>query len=191
MSEYANCAVCERTILRGERASEYVDSDGRAVLVCPLCKGRAEAEGWMPAEFAEAGVSQQEGSRWSGTALRERLARASDAASAKLPRRPEAPLEPEPRAVAPQRPVPRGPLDVFNGSAESRQVAGLIRSLGEPQVTVRDDLVTVAWELSWYQWRIDGETIHEVDKGSELSELSEADRDWNASAGADGSISFA
>jgi hypothetical protein len=76
-------------------------------------------------------------------------------------------------------------------------VAGLARSLGEPQASVQisnrvgDAKVTIAWELSWYQWEIDpGEhgAVREIRKGSELGELSEAERAWNARVAEDGSL---
>jgi hypothetical protein len=76
-------------------------------------------------------------------------------------------------------------------------VAGLTRSLGEPQASVqvggrgKPATVTVAWELSWYRWAIDpGEhgAVREVGKGKEIGELSETDRRWNARIGDDGSL---
>ena len=66
----------------------------------------------------------------------------------------------------------RRAVERFNGSDERRKVAGLIRSLGEPRAAVSPDaarqmaLVTVAWELSWYQWEVGldghGESVREV-----------------------------
>ena len=86
----------------------------------------------------------------------------------------------------------------FNSSDERRKVAGLIRSLGEPHAAVRADalrqlaVVTVAWELSWYQWEVgaDGEDapVREVAKGDEVSELPEDERAWNAAVTEDGSL---
>ena len=86
----------------------------------------------------------------------------------------------------------------FNGSDEPRKVAGLIRSLGEPRAAVRPDasrqlaLVTVAWELSWYQWEVsgdgDGELVREVAKGDEVSELADDARAWNAAVAEDGAL---
>ena len=86
----------------------------------------------------------------------------------------------------------------FNGSDEPRKVAGLIRSLGEPRVAVRPDasrqlaLVTVAWELSWYQWEVsgdgEGEPVREVAKGDEVSELADHAPAWNAGAAEDGKL---
>ena len=52
--EFETCAVCGRTILRGERCYAYVDPEAGEASVCPLCKPRAESQGWLPAEFAAA-----------------------------------------------------------------------------------------------------------------------------------------
>jgi hypothetical protein len=92
----------------------------------------------------------------------------------------------------------RRAVECFNSSEETRKVAGLIRSLGEPRAAVRPDpprqmaLVTVAWELSWYQWEVstngDDESVREVAKGNEVSELAEGARAWNASVAEDGML---
>jgi hypothetical protein len=85
-----------------------------------------------------------------------------------------------------------GAIDSFNRSHMPRRVAGLIRSLGQPQVAVRAApdgwlaYVTVAWELSWYQWEVrvqEGDAgVEEVAKGDEMSELPDNARQWNATA---------
>jgi hypothetical protein len=92
----------------------------------------------------------------------------------------------------------RRAVERFNGSEESRKVAGLIRSLGEPRAAVRPDagrqmaLVTVAWEISWYQWEVggdgQGEPVREVAKGDEVSELAEDAQAWNAAVAEDGKL---
>ena len=112
------------------------------------------------------------------------------------------------RAARPQRGsrAKKGPealmrraVERFNSSEERRKVAGLMRSLGEPQAGVRPEprrqlaLVTVAWELSWYQWEVgaDGEgdePVREVAKGAEVSELDEKARAWNAVVDEDGTL---
>lgn len=188
------CAICGRTILRGERVSQYVDGDGETVGVCELCKGRAEAAGWIPAAYA-ATMSRRGPDRrraWVGSALRERFVRRIEGerqgpvAEAEEPEDPDPDPDPEPE---------RSPLDVFNSSGQARKVAGLLRSLGEPRVSVRlpgpnTALIVVAWDLSWYRWRVKGETVSELAKGNEISELPASDREWNASAAEDGTLSF-
>ena len=90
-------------------------------------------------------------------------------------------------------------LEVFNGSEFNRTTAGLVRTLGQPWVTALAQLespsevtIVVAWELSWYQYRVDlgdsDEPVALVDKGQELRELDESLREWNAFATADGAL---
>jgi hypothetical protein len=180
--EFSSCAVCGRTILRGERAAEYVDADGAPAVVCSLCKGRAEASGWLPAAYADEAEQSEGARRRPGLALkvRERLAR-------RVEERPSPPEEPQ---------APPTPIEVFNSSREARKVAGLVRSLGEPRVSVREDgraeaVIVVAWDLSWYRWRVSPDEVRELAKGNEISELPLEDRAWNAKAGEDGTLSLA
>jgi len=90
-------------------------------------------------------------------------------------------------------------LEVFNASGHRRTVAGLARTLGEPWVSAQPSTeagsevsVVVAWELSWYQFRVDLGDAHDpvslVRKGHELSELEEAARVWNGTVGGDGGL---
>jgi hypothetical protein len=81
----------------------------------------------------------------------------------------------------------------FNASDAGRTAAGLTRTLGAPSVSVGDlageeDVVrvTVAWELTWYQWGVDlGDELRpvfELERGYEVAEIDAAARQWNASA---------
>jgi hypothetical protein len=81
----------------------------------------------------------------------------------------------------------------FNTSEAGRTVSGLARTLGAPSVSIGDSAgtddevrVTVAWELTWYQWGVDlGDElrpVYELDKGFEVAEIDAAARQWNASA---------
>ncbi|MBA2763826.1 MAG: hypothetical protein H0U42_03970 [Thermoleophilaceae bacterium] len=90
-------------------------------------------------------------------------------------------------------------LEIFNQTEHARTVAGLCRTLGPPWVSalpLRDApseiSIVVAWELSWYQFRVDlGDSRDPVllfAKGEELDELDETLCHWNASAQADGSL---
>ena len=82
-------------------------------------------------------------------------------------------------------------LDLFNASDHSRTVSGLARSLGGPWATALPDpeassmvTVVVAWELSWYRYRIDLGDEHDPvalqDKGEELDQIEDELREWNA-----------
>jgi len=82
-------------------------------------------------------------------------------------------------------------VDRFNASEAAHTVAGLSRTLGEPRVSIgalagapRETRVTVAWELTWYQWGVDvGEAprpVFELARGAELDQLDVSARQWNA-----------
>jgi hypothetical protein len=90
-------------------------------------------------------------------------------------------------------------LELFNSSEHVRTIGGISRTLGEPWVSANplheapsEVAITVAWELSWYRYRVDlgdaADPVTLVSKGQELEELEESMRDWNASALADGKL---
>jgi hypothetical protein len=90
-------------------------------------------------------------------------------------------------------------LELFNASDHPRTIAGIARTLGAPWVHARPDAdapsmvtIVVAWELSWYRYRVDlgdaDEPIMLVEKGDELSELEEPLREWNALADDNGRL---
>jgi hypothetical protein len=87
----------------------------------------------------------------------------------------------------------------FNSSDAGHTVAGLVRSLGTPSVSVgalagtaNQARITVAWQLCWYQWAVDlGEepgSVFALGKGSALSQLDSSARQWNASIAEGGRI---
>ncbi len=82
-------------------------------------------------------------------------------------------------------------LELFNGSGHQRTVAGLAKTLGQPWVSALPDptqasavSVLVAWELSWYRYRVDlgdeADPVMMLDKGEELDQIDESLRAWNA-----------
>ena len=92
-------------------------------------------------------------------------------------------------------------LELFNGSEHPRTVAGIARSLGSPAVNVfaarpsaAEVLVTVAWEISWYQFVVDlsdtDDPVRMEARGHEVSELAADVQDWNANAGPEGTLSL-
>jgi hypothetical protein len=111
----------------------------------------------------------------------------------------------EPRHV---RAVPTSPehriataIAAFNSSPHPRTVAGVARSLGLPMVSVtpvsdRTSVVrlVVAWELCWYRYEVDladeDEGVRLLDQGSELDELSDAEREWGAVCDDSGSLAL-
>jgi hypothetical protein len=89
----------------------------------------------------------------------------------------------------------------FAQSEASHTVTGLIRTLGEPWVSIgaaagspQEVRVTVAWELCWYQWGIDlGDEmrpVYEIDRGDLVEQLDGSARQWNATATAEGRLTL-
>ncbi|MBA2504623.1 MAG: hypothetical protein H0V29_01610 [Thermoleophilaceae bacterium] len=92
-------------------------------------------------------------------------------------------------------------LGLFNGSEHTKTVAGIGRTLGTPYVSAMPNSiepshvdVVVAWELSWYRWRIDlgdsADAIVLLGKGEEYAELGVEDDSWNGVAAADGTLAL-
>jgi hypothetical protein len=92
-------------------------------------------------------------------------------------------------------------LEVFNAGEHPRRVAGVARSLGAPEVSVRPAeesggrvAIVIAWELCWYRYEIDlGEEAagaRVVAQGTELGELEATDRLVNATADELGALSL-
>lgn len=202
MSVEERCAVCGRTILAGEQVRAYVSAEGHRA-VCELCGPRAERLGWRSEEDSAADPvatgSQKPGSR----GLRGFFSRHG----AKRPHGggppPATPAaDPDPAAAGMRTARPEDPAlgaspferatSRFNASEAGHTVAGLMRTLGPPWVSVgasagaaNEVRVTVAWELSWYQWGVDlgdeRRPVFQLDKGLEISQLDAAAKQWNAS----------
>jgi hypothetical protein len=187
------CTICGRTILAGERVRGYfVGGEERAV--CELCVGRAEQLGWRPAGEPEPERDEQ---RHEGRlrGLLRRCARRPGASAppARRPRPVQLPVD-ESAPTPFERAVAR-----FNASEAGQAVRGLTRTLGVPRASVGASAgapdvvrVTIAWELSWYQWGVDIadelRPVFALDKGGEIDQLDAAARQWNAAVGEDGNL---
>ena len=115
--------------------------------------------------------------------------------------------EEEPRRLLGRRSPPRSPrhvkavptnaqlkigraLELFNASEHPRTVAGIARSLGIPHASASTSkssaaevLLTVAWELSWYQFGVDlsdgREPVRPAGRARSCRELPDEAQDWN------------
>lgn len=186
-----SCAVCGRSLLTGERATRYSPNGSDFVEVCPLCQDVAAEHGWL-----------KEGSPTTPMVPVERPRRRLSLASLFDGRRPEAPepVASEPilrRLSAPELAVVEA-ADLFNASAFRRTVGGIAKSLGSPRASIiplsgvnTEMVVTVAWDLSWYQYRIDfdsGQPVRLAERGHELGELEAPFKKWNARVESDGRL---
>jgi hypothetical protein len=216
--DVVTCDVCGRTILKGERAESYLAPGGQRRQVCDLCSVRAQQEGWIRESGAgdiPARMPRSEPRRGVLGRLRRRAAPDPPApAPAAAPDNGAEYEEPRPAPVP--RPRPKDPrhvraipttaqakvdraLELFNGSSHQRTVAGLARTLGTPFVSARPDAaqgshvsVVVAWELSWYRYRVDlgdeADPVMMLDKGEEIEQIDEGLRDWNARLDPEGRV---
>ena len=182
------CSVCGRTMLLGERLVAFHRPAQDDARVCELCLEQAEALGWVregsPTVPLHWGAERRRGLRSLLGPRRDRPA--------------TAPYEAEEIPTDPRDAVEAG-IELFNESSHRRTVSGITRTLGEPHVSVirrstREVVVTVAWELSWYQYRVDmlgAQPVTLQHRGEELDELDERFRDWNAQAERDGTVALA
>ncbi len=90
-------------------------------------------------------------------------------------------------------------LDLFNASEHPRTIGGLARTLGAPsasavpaKASAAEIALTIAWELSWYQFTVDLSDPHEPvqlrAQGQELAELDEGVRAWNLETDEEGCL---
>ncbi|TMK33080.1 MAG: hypothetical protein E6G32_09495 [Actinobacteria bacterium] len=185
-----SCAICERTLLIGERAVRFSANGEDFVDVCPLCQDTALEHGWV-----------KEGSPTSPTVPSQRRRRRG-LASLFEPRRrtTEDPVVSEPilrRLSQPELQMVEA-SDIFNGSDYRRTVGGIAKSLGEPRASIvplsgvtGELVVTIAWDISWYQYRVlpdSAQPVRLAERGHELSELDGSFKRWNAHVEDDGRL---
>jgi hypothetical protein len=186
-----SCAVCERTLLMGERAVRFSPhGDGSFVDVCPLCQEAAVEHGWI-----------KEGAPTSPTVPHERRRRGFSLGGLLRQRsRPDETIATEPilrRLSEPELQMVEA-ADLFNASQYRRTVGGIAKSLGEPRASVvplsgvsGDVVVTVAWDISWYQYRVTPESDNPVrleDRGHDPADLEGSFQAWNAHFDDDGRV---
>src|SRR3954454_5664139 len=178
------CAICERTLLLGERSFRYAPEEGAELVdVCTLCQDIALEHGWL-----------KEGTPSVPTVMGDRKRRRRSLAELlglKRARGSE-PIVSEPilRRLSDHEVAVLEAADLFNGSSYRRTVGGIAKSLGAAKASVvplsganGEIAVTVAWDLSWYQYRVSPDSQQPVRlerRGHELEELEDSFKTWNA-----------
>jgi hypothetical protein len=173
------CAVCARSLLRGEHANVFIAGGARRD-VCELCTTRAAQEGWIRDGADAAPAPRPRG----GERARSLMGRVRSRLETTT-HHPDDALEPEPEPPAPSRGSRRqagrgadGParreyepvarevhavptnaelkvsraLELFNSSQHTKTVSGVARSLGAPDVSVgarSDDGALVEIVVAW------------------------------------------
>jgi hypothetical protein len=161
------CAVCQRTILAGERTRTFMSPREGAKLVCELCRERARRLGWVDpaAPGANVGrhqapeVSESPASRLERAALRFNDSEAAHTIGGLM-----------------------------------RTLGGPSVSVGSAAGSPSEVRITFAWDLCWYQWVVDIDDelrqVFQIDRGTEIGQLDGSARQWNASAEDGGRISI-
>ena len=175
----------------GERTIRFAPNGGdEYVDVCALCTETAVEHGWV-----------KEGTPTTPLVEPERRRRRFDWRALLDARRvAEEPVVREPilrRLSEPEQAVV-GAADIFNASAHRRTIGGVAKSLGPPNASIvrlsgvsGDLVITVAWDISWYQYRVTPDSAQPVrlaERGVDPSELEPAFTDWNARVEADGRL---
>jgi len=176
----------------GERTTRFSTDGENFVDVCPLCQDIALEYGWL-----------KEGSPTTPTVSTERQRRRLSLSSLFEARKAavaEAPVADEPflrRLSEAEREVVEA-ADLFNQTDFRRTVAGIAKSLGEPRASIRslsgvsgEVVITVAWDISWYQYRVSPDASQPVrleERGHDLSDLSGQYQSWNAHLENDGRV---
>ena len=185
VSTARTCAVCERTLLMGERAVRFLPGEGDELVdVCELCQEVAVEAGWVrEGTPTTPTIDGERRRRKRGFTSRFGLSRGVDDGAL-------AQQEPILRRLSDGEIALLEAADLFNGSAYRRTVGGIAKSLGAPRAsivplsgTAGELAVTVAWDLSWYQYRVSPDSAQPVRlerRGHELEELDAGFKAWNA-----------
>ena len=173
---YRQCAVCHRTLLMGERSVRFTPGGEDWVDVCALCTDQADEHGWIkegsPTTPLVPDTSRRR-RRFPGLGLIEQHRKV------------------EPESVMPE-PMLRRLSTTEQAMVESAESLGAARVSLLPLSGVNTEVVvTVAWDISWYQYRVvfeSGQPVRLAERGYELDELDDRFKDWNGHLGPDGRL---
>ena len=185
------CAICHRTLLMGERAVRFTPGGDDWVDVCALCTATADEHGWLKEGSPTTPIVAE-------TRRRRRFGLAGFLEARKAEPEPTMP-EPMLRRLSSEEQAMVEAAELFNESAYRRTIAGIAKSLGDARVSLLplsgvnpEVVVTIAWDISWYQYRVSpdgGQAVRLAERGYELDDLDPRFAHWNGHLGADGRVS--
>ena len=189
---FLQCAICNRTLLMGERVSRYSPGGDAWLQVCQLCTDTANEHGWIKEGTPTTPLvetSPRRRRRFPGLGLLEhRKAEPEPVLS-----------EPVLRRLSEHEQAMVEGAERFNETAYRRTIAGIAKSLGEARVSIiplsgvnTEVVLTVAWDISWYQYRVvfdSAQPVRLAERGYELGELDDRFKRWNGHLDAEGRIS--
>jgi len=176
----------------GERSFRFTPGGEDWVDVCALCTDQADEHGWIkegsPTTPLVADTSRRR-RRFPGLGLIEQHRKEE----------PD-PVMPEPmlRRLSAMEQAMVEAAELLNDSAYRRTIAGIAKSLGQPKASIvplsgtnSEVVLSVAWDISWYQYRITPESAQPVrlaERGHDPHELEPMFTSWNAKLTQDGRI---
>jgi len=176
----------------GERVVRYAPFQGADLVdVCPLCQDEALEAGWLKEGSPTTPLVPIERKRRSALDLRGIFGSR---------RQEQAPVAAEPilRRLSEEELAIVEAADLFNGSQFRRTIGGVAKSLGDPEASVvqlpgvnAELVITIAWDISWYQYRVTPDSAQPVrlaERGHELDELEGPYTRWNARVEDDGRL---
>ena len=184
------CAICERSLLVGERSVRYSPDGESLVDVCPLCLDIALEHGWLKEGSPTTPVVNDR--------RRKRRGLSSLFGESRKPTVERVVDEPILRRLSEPELAMVEAADLFNESAFRRTIAGIAKSLGSPRASIvplsgtnNEVVLSVAWDISWYQYRITPDSAQPVrlaERGHDPRELESMFTSWNAKLTQDGRI---
>jgi hypothetical protein len=186
------CVLCERTLLQGEHALRYSPDGTRYVDVCPLCADVAVDHGWVKEGVSVSPVMQQPARRRRQKTLWQSLLGAREEHVEPVL------SEPILRRLGDEEIALVEAAELFNATQFRRTIAGVAKALGEPQASIStlsgvnsEMVLTFAWDISWYQYRVSPESSQPVrvaDRGHDIADLDASYQHWNATVTEDGRV---
>ena len=179
-------------MLQGEQVIRF-SADGQGYVdVCSLCQDIAIDHGWVREGLAASPTL--------GVAPRRR--RQKTLWQALLGAREETPepvaSEPILRRLSDEEIALVEAAELFNQSPYRRTVIGVARSLGSPKISIvplsgvnAETVITIAWEITWYQYRVSPESAQPVriaERGQDIDELDADFTGWNGALEDDGRL---
>ena len=186
------CVVCERTLLQGEHALRYSPDGTEYVDVCPLCTDAATDHGWVKEGVSVSPMLQVAPRRRRQRSLWQSILGAREEEMEPVV------SEPILRRLGDDEIALVEAAELFNATQFRRTIAGVAKALGEPQASITplsgvnaEMVLTFAWDISWYQYRVSPESSQPVrvaERGQDIADLEPSFQHWNATVTEDGRL---
>jgi hypothetical protein len=178
-------------LLQGEHALRYSPDGSQYVDVCPLCSDIAVDHGWVKEGVAVSPMLQQPVRRRQRSLWQSLLGAREEEVEPVV-------SEPILRRLGEDEIALVEAAELFNATQFRRTIAGVAKALGDPLVSITplsgvnsEMVLTFAWDISWYQYRVSpesGQPVRVAERGQDIDDLDPGFRNWNATATEDGRV---